>query len=136
VYLIKSSSRRYVALNFFLFSLRALVLILFRPNPDSLTGTDPPLTRRPLRPRRCLSVAIPLGFTHLSSPRSPPSLSQDDAFTLWQNNITKLTGRIAKTVGEQTYSQTRGSQNGGGAPCQGPILAEWLPLSSWLSTAT
>jgi hypothetical protein len=80
-------------LNFFLFlfSLRALVLVLFCPNPDSLTGTQ---TLPHFAVHSVLAVVSPSPYLSPVSPLVPssvsPLLSQGDAFkfTLWQNNTT------------------------------------------------
>jgi hypothetical protein len=130
VYLIKpSSSRRYVAFSFFLFSLRALVLVLFCPNPDSHRHS-PPVTfnfdaaEPPFTPsRRCLSVAIPLDFTtypvfSLSLPFSGrrPSLSHHLAdHTI---RVIRLVSDTVKSVSDHTLDQTSGSRNRGVPMCE------------------
>ena len=123
------SSRRMSRLSYFLlFSLHALKLVLFCPNPDSLHSpsdtfdldvAEPPSTPSPLSPLRRHTSR----FYHLSSPLS---LSQDDAFTLTassKNHTIRLISDIAEGVNDQTLTQTWASRNGGVPLPSADILA-------------
>ena len=85
-----------VALNSFRFPLRALVLVFFRPKPDTFNfdaaDPGPPPCWQPLSSLRAIISPSPSyhtsRFHHLFSPQPLPSLSQGDALTLTASSNT------------------------------------------------
>jgi 1-phosphatidylinositol-3-phosphate 5-kinase len=102
-------------LNYCLFSLRALVLVLFRPNPVSLDTFNFDAAESPSTPSPLLSLRRHTSrFHHLSSPQSLPSFQTVNSDDLRDaSSLQLLTNmRFAFQRAEQAlYSQLRDTPN-------------------------